>query len=113
MPEFNVYSGAKAAVRTLTEVLDVEFALHNIRVSDILPAGVDTQLLKSQPKQSKLVSSMGAPDTPEAIAELAWQAVHGNRLHWFPPGHRLALYDKIFRLFPDRMRDRLVRAMKA
>jgi len=112
LPEFNVYSGAKAAVRALTEALDIELARHNIRVADLLPGGVDTALLRNQARLPKLLSNPALLDSPEAIAELAYAAVHGRELHWFPR-RKLALHDKLSRLFPRRVRERLARTVKS
>lgn len=59
MPGRSLVGAASAGLRALTESLDAEWASDGIRVRSIMP------------------SDTGAED----VAEAAWQAVHGDRLH--------------------------------
>jgi NADP-dependent 3-hydroxy acid dehydrogenase YdfG len=83
-PELAVYSATKFAVRALTEALDIEFRRKNIRVVDIMPSYVATDMVAEQKHRAKTLKTMGVKLTPENIAELVWNAVSGNKkkLHW-------------------------------
>jgi len=82
-----VYSATKFAVRALTEALDCEWQDEQIRVRSLMPSFIDTPLLAgpvSGGKRTKreMVVTAGLEFTPvEQVAEAAWQAVHGKRLH--------------------------------
>jgi len=64
MPKLSVDGAAKAGLRSLTETLDGEWAADGINVRCLMPGTGDT--------------------SPETVAEAAWQAVHGSRMHWLP-----------------------------
>lgn len=82
-----VYSGTKFAVRALTEGLDIEFRRHGIRARSLMPSFIDTPLLdgasgSSNRSARELVLEAGLEITPvEQVAEAAWRAVHGRRIH--------------------------------
>jgi NAD(P)-dependent dehydrogenase (short-subunit alcohol dehydrogenase family) len=89
VPGTAVYSATKFAVRGLTEALDAEWAADGIRVRSLMPSYIDTPLLDRPPnarqstKMREMVLQMGRElSSPEEVAEAAWQAVHGDRLHW-------------------------------
>lgn len=83
-----VYSATKFAVRGLTEALEIEWHADGIKVRSIMPGFIDTPLL-SGPANSKTglskregVVATGLGFTPvEEVAEAAWAAVHGERVH--------------------------------
>ncbi len=83
-----LYSATKFAVRGLTEALDNEWRDDDIRVRSIMPSFIDTPLLAgpanaatNQTKRDRVVAA-GLEFTPvERVAEAAWQAVHGGRIH--------------------------------
>ena len=84
-----VYSATKFAVRGLTEALDIEWAGEDIRVRSLMPGFIDTPLLAgpSNAKTSRTmhdqVARMGLEFTPvEEVAQAAWDAVHGDNVHW-------------------------------
>lgn len=84
-----VYSATKFAVRGLTEALDVEWAGHGIRVRSLMPSFIDTPLLagasnaKTKATMRERIMQTGLEFTPvEEVAQAAWDAVHGDRLHW-------------------------------
>src|ERR1700731_498271 len=52
MPRIAVYSATKHAVKGLTEALSVEFARHGVRVADVLPGLIDTNILRATPNRS-------------------------------------------------------------
>lgn len=87
VPRMAVYSATKFAVRGLTEALDLEWAQHGIRVRSLMPGFIDTPLLDiatagtNQSARERVVES-GLAFTPvEQVAEAAWEAVHGSRVH--------------------------------
>lgn len=99
MPRIAVYSATKHAVKGLTEALSVEFARHNIRVADVLPGLIDTNILRATPNRT---GDAPKPDEDEfyanapkkgmfrlmpasSIAECVWDAYGSDRLHWYVP----------------------------
>ena len=81
-----VYSATKFAVRGLSEALDIEWAGDDIRVRALMPSFVETPLLdragEDGPTVRARVAAAGLEVMPvEAVAQAAWDAVHGDRLH--------------------------------
>ncbi len=82
-----VYSATKFAVRGLTEALEIEFAKHGIKVRSLMPGFIDTPLLdqvsadSNEPARSRLSASGFEIVPAERVAEAAWQAVHGDKVH--------------------------------
>lgn len=82
-----IYSATKFAVRGLTEALEGEWAAEGIRVRSLMPSFIDTNLLAAPIPGTKytardLVVRRKLEFTPvEAVAEKAWAAVHGDRVH--------------------------------
>jgi NAD(P)-dependent dehydrogenase (short-subunit alcohol dehydrogenase family) len=88
VPGGSVYSATKFGVRSITESLDGEWAADGIRVRDLMPGFIDTPLLDAAPnrKSNEAIRDRVVPSgleiTPvEVVADAAWQAVHGERLH--------------------------------
>lgn len=83
-----VYSASKFGVRGLTEALDVEWMRHGIKVRSLMPGYIDTPLLDQDVAGTDLrvrdsVATTGLEFTPmEQVAEAAWEAVHGDGLHY-------------------------------
>jgi NAD(P)-dependent dehydrogenase (short-subunit alcohol dehydrogenase family) len=81
------YSMTKFGVRAMTEALDGEWYGAGIRVRDLVPSFIETPLLNSPTGGSnrsirETVTAAGLELTPvSAVAEAAWAAVHGDRLH--------------------------------
>lgn len=87
-PGASVYSATKFGVRALTESLDGEWAQDGIKVRSLMPGFIDTPLLSHAPNAKsnqdirQRVVDAGLEITPASdVAEAAWQAVHGDRLH--------------------------------
>lgn len=82
-----IYSATKFAVRGLTEALDGEWAADGIKVRDLMPGFVDTNILAapvagSNRSRREAVVEAGLELTPvEDVAQAAWDAVHGPGLH--------------------------------
>ena len=84
----SVYSATKFAVRALTEALDTEWSDDGIRVRSLMPSFIDTPLLagpasaKTNVSKRDRVVEAGMEFTPvEVVAQCAWDAIHGNRVH--------------------------------
>lgn len=110
------YSATKFAVRALTEALDGEWHAAGIRVRDIVPSFIETPLLDGVTANSnrsirETVTAAGLELTPvDAVAEAAWAAVHGDRLHTYvgKTAHRLAF---AARWMPGSLRKRMKRSL--
>lgn len=83
-----LYSATKFAVRGLTEALDTEWQEDGIKVHSLMPSFVDTNILagpankRSNVSKRDSVVQAGLEFTPvEQVAEVVWQAVHGDKLH--------------------------------
>ncbi len=84
----SVYSATKFGVRGLTEALDAEWSEFDIKVRDLMPGFIDTPLLDHAPNQGSneairgRVTQAGLEITPAlVVAQAAWDAVHGEKLH--------------------------------
>ncbi|WP_022980678.1 SDR family NAD(P)-dependent oxidoreductase [Ideonella sp. B508-1] len=86
IPEEAVYSASKFAVRGLTEALNIEMAAQGIWVSDIVVAYVQTPMIEQAEHTAKSVTLLGYAAQPEQVAEVAWQAAHERRVHWYVGG---------------------------
>lgn len=106
------YSATKFAVRALTEALDGEWAEAGIKVRDIVPGFIDTPLVReTMPGTNRsireVVTEAGMELTsPEAVAEAAWAAVHGDKVHTYvgKTAFKLAF---AARWMPGRLRKRM------
>ena len=82
-----VYSATKFAVRGLTEALDIEFVRDDIKVRSLMPAFIDTPLLdqispgSNEPGRVKIAAGGFEISPVEKVAEAAWNAVHGKKIH--------------------------------
>jgi NADP-dependent 3-hydroxy acid dehydrogenase YdfG len=86
-PRLAVYAVTKFGVRALTEALEAEWAPQGIKVCSLMPSFIDTPLLEAntsgtnQSVRDSVVES-GLEITPvSAVADAAWQAVHGKQTH--------------------------------
>ena len=103
------YSATKFGVRALTEALDGEWAEIGIEVRDLIPGFIDTPLLRNTAAGSNrqirdVVQEAGLELTSaDTVAQAAWDAVHGKRLHSYVgrTAHRLAFAS---RWLPGRIR---------
>jgi NAD(P)-dependent dehydrogenase (short-subunit alcohol dehydrogenase family) len=103
------YSATKFGVRALTEALDGEWHADGIRVRDLLPGFIDTPLLHgtvtgSNQSIRETVTGRGLElSSAEDVAEAAWAAVHGDRVHTYvgPTAKRMAF---AARWMPGRLR---------
>lgn len=89
VPHFASYSASKFAVRGLTEALNLEWAAHDITVTDIMPPFVNTGMLRSQTDHPPILGRMGDTLPPEQVADVVWAAQTSRRVHR-PVGLRFA-----------------------
>ena len=87
-PGTSIYAATKFGVRAVTECLDAEWFEDGIKVRDLMPAFIDTPLLDHAPNQTSneqirgRVQGAGLEISPVSdVAEAAWAAVHGEKLH--------------------------------
>ena len=114
-----LYSATKFAVRGLTEALDTEWLDDGIRVRSIMPSFIDTPLLAgpanaatNQTKRDRVLAS-GLEFTPvEVVAQAAWDAAHGTRLHT-PVGATARKLAFAAKWAPAYMRKRALRMARA
>ena len=102
-----VYSATKRGVRGLTEALSVELAGTGVRAADLLPGIVDTGMLTAEDKAALPTEGMWRVMPAEAVAQAAWDAYHGEALHWFIPPE-LAELDRQSTAAPEVVRDALI-----
>jgi NADP-dependent 3-hydroxy acid dehydrogenase YdfG len=81
-PEHAVYSATKFFVRGLTEALNIEYRAHDIQVSAIYVAYVQTGMVFDAKVKPASIERIGVRIPPQRVAETVWKAVHGDRVHW-------------------------------
>ncbi|HYD95874.1 MAG TPA: SDR family oxidoreductase [Noviherbaspirillum sp.] len=98
------YSATKFAVRGLTEALNVEWQKHGIRVMDVMPLFVRTDMVRDM--NAKSIKRLGVRLTAEDVAATIWKAaIHEGgfgKVHW-PVGLRSKLLHGLSGLGPDRL----------
>jgi NAD(P)-dependent dehydrogenase (short-subunit alcohol dehydrogenase family) len=87
-PGLATYGATKAAVKSLTEALELEWAADGIRVRDLLPLFVDTEMVSRDAQRASSVGRLGVRLTAQDVAQVAWRAVQGRRVPLRGP-HRL------------------------
>ena len=110
------YSATKFGVRALTEALDGEWHNAGIKVRDIIPGFIETPLLDRIPGKTNrtiretVVAAGMELTSAETVAEAAWAAVHGDKVHTYvgKTAHRLAF---AARWMPGSLRKRMKRGM--
>jgi short-subunit dehydrogenase len=119
VPNQSVYGATKAGVRSLTETLDTEWHADGIAVRSLMPSFIDTPLLDHAPNASRkhsirfAVAAAGLDVTSaETVAEEAWNAVHGTRLH-SPVGKSAKQMRFAARWMPGFMRKRALKLAEA
>ncbi|WP_433566333.1 SDR family oxidoreductase [Nocardia sp. CA-151230] len=78
-PGLATYGATKAAVRSLTEALDLEWRHYGITVSDLLPLFVATDMMTEVSRGSKSATTLGVHLTPDDVAEAVWHTASGRR----------------------------------
>ena len=99
-----VYSATKHAVRGLTEALSVELQRCGLRAADLLPGLVDTPILPDSMRAMAPPEGMWRLVSPDDVARAAWEAYHGDALHYYVPTE-LKAFDREVTETPERVRD--------
>jgi NAD(P)-dependent dehydrogenase (short-subunit alcohol dehydrogenase family) len=126
MPRIAVYSATKHGVKGLTEALSIEFARHGVRVADVLPGLIDTNILRATPNRS---GDRAQPTEDEfyasapkkgmfrlmpavSVAEAVWSAYHADKLHWYVPDE-IAWIDRIKGFAPNFTRNQIAKRISS
>jgi NAD(P)-dependent dehydrogenase (short-subunit alcohol dehydrogenase family) len=72
-PMLSSYSASKAAVRSLSESLDIEWRSHGVRVVDLMPLFVDTPMVARDVRHMKTVQALGVRLSADDIARAVWR----------------------------------------
>lgn len=104
-PMLSTYSATKAAVRSLTEALDIEWQQHDIRVMDVLPLFVNTAMVRDEVSKMKTVKMLGVHLTADDVAQTVWRlsspaSARGLAVHW-PVGLQTKLFYAASKMTPD------------
>ncbi len=75
-PGLATYSATKAAVKSLTEALELEWRADGVRVRSLLPLFVDTEMVTREQAGAAAVRRLGVRLQPADVAEAAWRVVH-------------------------------------
>ena len=79
-PTLATYGATKAAVKSLTEALDLEWRADGIRVRSLLPTFVATEMVSRDQQGSAGVARLGVRLGADDVAAAAWRAVHERRI---------------------------------
>lgn len=114
-PGLSTYSATKAAVRSLTEALDIEWQDRGVRVVDVLPLFVNTAMVTNEVSRMRTVQTLGVRLGPSDVAAAVWRLA--NQTHSRLPVHtHVGWQTKVFallaKLSPDWM-NRFVTAVMA
>lgn len=119
-PGLAIYAATKHAVKGLTEALSVEFSRFDVRVADVLPLLIHTEIWDDSPiyeegqlvqrdkgwiKETSATEGMARLLPPRDVAEAVWNAYSSDRLHWYVP-EALKRVDKAKGENPEMVRER-------
>lgn len=76
VPDHAIYSSSKFFVRGFTEALNIEWVRHDINVSAILVAYVQTPMVNDAEVKAKSIDKLGVKVKPEQVAKGVWKAAH-------------------------------------
>jgi short-subunit dehydrogenase len=98
-PEITVYAATKSAVKSLTEGLEISLEKYRIKVSDILPIYVKTNMVTDFHQKYKAVNLDEVTLTAEDVALTVWKAVHKHQIHRLI-GKNTSIFYRLSRIFP-------------
>ncbi len=101
-PSLTSYAASKMAVKSITEGLDIGLAKHGIKVCDLMPIWVKTDLAQQAANEWKGLKKNDVKISKDAVAKKVWQAVHGSRLHWLMGGET-RFYNILTKILPNRI----------
>ena len=78
-PTLATYGATKAAVKSLTEALDIEWRGSGVRVRSLLPLFVDTEMVTRDGRGATSVAHLGVRLSAGDVAAAAWKVVHERR----------------------------------
>lgn len=114
-PMLATYSATKAAVRALTEALDIEWRRHGIRVVDVLPLFVNTAMVADEVSKMKTVRTLGVRLSADDVALTVWrlaQVAHARMPVHSTVGWQTRLFYQLGKWSPDAI-NRFVTARMA
>jgi short-subunit dehydrogenase len=79
-PGLATYAASKAAVKSLTEALELEWRGDGVRVRSLLPLFVATDMARTVAEGASSIQRLGVRLTPDDVAEAAWRVVHERRV---------------------------------
>ena len=101
-PFLTAYAASKMAVRSITEGLDLALAKYGIKVCDLMPIWVNTNLAQNAAGMWGGLQMKDVKIKPQDVAEKVWKAVHGSRLHWLMGGET-RFYNLLTKVLPNRL----------
>ena len=126
-PSLAVYAATKFAVKGLTEALSVELSRAGVRVADVLPGLIDTNILVDTPRylDGRRVDVPAVPVgasaptegpfrlvSPDEVAEAVWNAYGSDRVHWYVPAE-IEEIDKLKAQSVEAIRNARIAALEA
>lgn len=81
VPELASYSASKFAVKALTEALELEWAKYGIKVCDVMPPFVATNMVKSQKNSAKVLQRLGVNITTQDVVAVVDKQVKHPKTH--------------------------------
>jgi NAD(P)-dependent dehydrogenase (short-subunit alcohol dehydrogenase family) len=75
-PGLATYGATKAAVKSLTEALDIEWRADGVRVRSLVPLFVATGMADQVRAGARSIDRLGVRLTADDVAEAAWKVVH-------------------------------------
>ena len=109
-PYLTSYAASKMAVRSITEGLDIGLSKHGIKVCDLMPLWVNTNLAEDAASQWKGLTMDEVKITTNTVAKTVWKAAHSNKLHWLV-GAKTKFYNTLGKILPSpvmRMSARII-----
>ncbi len=81
IPEFSSYSASKFAVKGITEALELEWQAHGIKVCDVVPPFVATNMLATQKHSPKIIDALGVDLTADDVVDAIFKQIDAPKTH--------------------------------
>lgn len=81
IPELASYSASKHAVKALTEALEIEWQQHDIRVCDVIPPFIATNMVTSQQASAKVLEHLGVDLNAEDVVKVIHKQITSPKPH--------------------------------
>ncbi len=79
-PALATYGATKAAVKSLTEALEIEWRAEGVRVRSLMPLFVATDMAATVAQGAASIGRLGVRITPDDVAAAAWRIVHERKV---------------------------------